>query len=370
MKSYKEISSPINYGGLELKNHIIFAPTTFGLKEDDYFKKIEEIAKGGCAMIIIGDVPVSKSVFNQSLFTNKGYKHYQRLVKIAHDHDCKICAQLHQSDTVMSALVKYIPSLIIGKVSMKDLRDLANKETGKYISNLSIKKVQEITNNFGLAALKCKEVGFDMVQVHGDRMCGSFSSVIFNCRNDIYGGSVINRARFAVDAVSAIRSRLKDYPIDYKLAVRQENPHYGNAGVLLEEVKDFVPLLEKAGVTSFHVTLANHSRLEDPIPAFNHEYFSKEGCFLKYADEVKKYTKLPVCGVGGLNNPDFIEGELEKGRIDCVAMSRQLIADSEWPNKVINGDLGKIHRCVRCNKKCLGGMYEHKGVHCIFEGVK
>ena len=370
MNKYSQISSPLNYGGLELKNHIIFAPTTFGLKKDEYFKKIEEIAQGGCAMIIIGDVPVTKSVFNQSLFTKKGFKYYKELVKIAHDNDCKICAQLHQSDTKLSGLVKYIPQMISGKVSAMDLRELANKETGKYISNLSIEEVKKITDAFGLAALKAKEAGFDMVQVHGDRMCGSFSSVIFNTRNDIYGGSVVNRARFATEAVSSIRQALKDYPIDFKLAVRQENPHYGNAGVLFEEVKDFVPLLEKAGVTSFHVTLANHSRLEDPIPAFNHPEFSKEGCFLKFADEVKKYTKLPVCGVGGLNNPDFIEAQLDSGRIDAVAMSRQLIADSNWPNKVINGEINKIHKCVRCNKKCLGGMYEHKGVHCIFEGAK
>ena len=31
---YETINSPINYGGLELKNRIIFAPTTFGLSDD------------------------------------------------------------------------------------------------------------------------------------------------------------------------------------------------------------------------------------------------------------------------------------------------------------------------------------------------
>ena len=52
---YETINSPINYGGLELKNRIIFAPTTFGLAEDEYFEKIRKIAAGGCAMVIIGD---------------------------------------------------------------------------------------------------------------------------------------------------------------------------------------------------------------------------------------------------------------------------------------------------------------------------
>ena len=37
---YETILSPINYGGLELKNRIIFAPTTFGMQEDEYLAKI------------------------------------------------------------------------------------------------------------------------------------------------------------------------------------------------------------------------------------------------------------------------------------------------------------------------------------------
>lgn len=48
-------------------------------------------------------------------------------------------------------------------------------------------------------------------------------------------------------------------------------------------------------------------------------------------------------------------------------MSRQLLADPEWPNKVASGQIKEIHRCVRCNKKCLGGLQQHQGTHCIYE---
>ena len=63
-----------------------------------------------------------------------------------------------------------------------------------------------------------------------------------------------------------MRRRLPDIPIDYKLPVRQTHPPYGSAGILEEELPVFVPLLEQAGVTSFHVTLANHAALTDTIP--------------------------------------------------------------------------------------------------------
>ena len=232
---YETIQSPVNYGGLQLKNRIIFAPTTFGLSDEEYFEKMRRIAEGGCAMIIVGDVPVGKSTFEKSLFDKKGFAYYQKLTEIAHSNNCRICAQLHQSDSNMLAMLKYVPGVLTKKISMQELRPLLNNEVAPYISKLSIKKIKKITDGFGKAAVLAVKAGFDMVQVHGDRMCGSFSSTVFNKRTDEYGGSAENRARFAVEAVKAIRSRLPELPIDYKLAVRQENPHYGNAGVLGSE---------------------------------------------------------------------------------------------------------------------------------------
>lgn len=318
-------------------------------------------------MIVIGDVPVLPHGFGPSLYTKKGMEFYKTLADTVHSEGCKLCAQLHQSDSNLKAMVKYLPGVLTKRISMEELRPLLNQQVGPYITSLPVKKIEKITNAFGNAAELALEAGFDMVQVHGDRMCGSFSSALFNHRNDCYGDSPENRARFAVEAVSAIRRRLPDVPIDYKLAVRQEEPHYGNAGVLESELSVFVPLLEKAGVTSFHVTLANHSNLSDTIPPKNHPEFGAEGCFLKFCDQVRKLSSLPICAVGGLTSPDFIEAQLLSGRIDCAAMSRQLIADPDWPNKVFSHLSGEIHRCVRCNKECLGGMMAHRGVHCIYE---
>ena len=82
---------------------------------------------------------------------------------------------------------------------------------------------------------------------------------------------------------------------------------------------------------------------------------------------MRALTDLPICGVGGLTSPDFVEEQLKSGRIDCAAMSRQLIADPDWPKKVQQGRAGEIHRCVRCNRECLGGIMAHRGVHCIYE---
>lgn len=68
---YETINSPVDYGGLTLKNRIIFAPTSMGLSGDELVARLRAIAKGGCAMIILGDVPVSQHGFGLSLYSKK-----------------------------------------------------------------------------------------------------------------------------------------------------------------------------------------------------------------------------------------------------------------------------------------------------------
>ena len=125
---FETILSPVELGTLKLKNRIIFAPTSMGLQGEEYYQKIEQIASGGCAMIIIGDVPVLPTRFGQSLYSKKGFAHYQKLTEIAHKHDCRICAQLHQTDTNIKGMIKYIPGVLSKKITPQQLRPLLNEQ--------------------------------------------------------------------------------------------------------------------------------------------------------------------------------------------------------------------------------------------------
>ena len=162
---YDTILSPIDYGGLQLKNRIIFAPTTFGLSDEEYLAEMERLAKGGCAMIIIGDVPVAKSRFEKSLFDKKGFAFYQQICETAHKYGCKVCAQLHQTDTDMMSIIKCIPGMLMKKITPDQLRERMNDAVGPYITKMSQKKIHQIIAGFGKAAVLAKQAGFDMVQL-------------------------------------------------------------------------------------------------------------------------------------------------------------------------------------------------------------
>ena len=104
----------------------------------------------------------------------------------------------------MLAMLKYIPAVLAKKLTPDQLREKLNAEVEPYITKMPKRKIEAILAGFGKAAVLAKQAGFDMVQVHGDRMCGSFSSSIFNHRTDVYGGS----AEYFAKILSAVQAEL------------------------------------------------------------------------------------------------------------------------------------------------------------------
>lgn len=153
---YDILNTPVNYGGLELKNRVIFAPTTLGLPQEEQLERLRAIARGGCAMIIIGDVPVGKHGFGPSLYSKKEFAWYARLTSAIHQEGCLVCAQLHQSDSNVKAMLKYVPGVLTKRISMQELRPLLNQEVGPYITRMSAQKAAAIAESFGEAAVPRK----------------------------------------------------------------------------------------------------------------------------------------------------------------------------------------------------------------------
>ncbi len=365
MSNYPSIFQPRSIGGLTLKNGIVFAPTTMGLPKPEHAEKLRRIAASGVALLVLGDISIEPTFHETGfhLHTPEGCEETANLVELLHSEGAKVSAQLFGGDYDVREVMTRLKS---GKFSPDEVREYMNEAVVGYVTDMPEERIEQLLERYAAVARAACEAGFDMMQIHGDRLNGSFSSGVFNHREDRWGGSVQGRAQFACAVVQAVRQAVgAGVPIEYKLAVRQAEPKYGNAGVLLEELPVFVPLLEKNGVDSFHVSLANHSALMDTIPVRQHPYFKEEGCFLPYADAVRALTRLPVCGVGKLHTPAFIEQALASGRIQFAAMSRQLNADDQWLEKVAGGRESEIRTCVYCNRKCAGALQRHEPFGCV-----
>lgn len=66
------------------------------------------------------------------------------------------------------------------------------------------------------------------------------------------------------------------------------------------------------------------------------------------AAEIKKHVSKPVATIGGLTNPAMMEDIIASGKADIVYMARQLLADPETPQKIMEGRDADIVHCLRC----------------------
>ena len=85
--------------------------------------------------------------------------------------------------------------------------------------------------------------------------------------------------------------------------------------------------------------------------------FHPHGLNIDNAAIIKKYTKLPVGAVGGINSPELCEQAIAEGKIDFAILGRQMLADPEFANKAKRGHEDQIRRCLRCYK-CFPGSPE------------
>lgn len=247
---------------------------------------------------------------------------------------------------------------------------------------MSVEEINELIEKYGRAAQRARQCGFDAVELHGAHgyMPLQFLSGYTNRRTDEYGGTLENRARFALETIRAIKTFAgEDFNLIYRLSADEDVPN----GITLEEACTFAKWAEEAGADAIHVSAGTwDSRLHKYNKVMTGEEtaegknlssgvatsmwvppsYTPRGSLAKLAAGVKKHVKVPVIAVCGIS-PEMGEEILEKGEADFIAIGRQTIADPDYANKVILNQAEKIRRCLRCND-CLGEVMSSRGISC------
>jgi NADPH-dependent 2,4-dienoyl-CoA reductase/sulfur reductase-like enzyme len=197
-------------------------------------------------------------------------------------------------------------------------------------------------------------VGIDAVEIHGAHqyIVASFLSSATNKRQDKYGGSLENKARFLIEITEAMKAAAgPDYPIWPRLNIQE----FGiDDGITLEETRQVIAMSVKAGAQAVHASAygAFSFITTAPLPDI-------PARLVPLAAEVKKTTSVPVIAVGRL---DLETGEkvLTDGQADLIAIGRRLIADPDLPKKTAENRAEDIVPCIGCFEciERLGGRGE------------
>lgn len=341
-KHFTKLFEQGRIGSLELKNRLVMPPmaTNFASKDgtvtDRQIAYYEERAKGGVGLVIVEvscvDSPVGKGMARQiCIDDDKFIPGLRGLAKAIKRHGAAAAIQLHHAGRQTSSKITGHQPVAPSPIPGSD---------GVQPKPLTLKAIEELIARFTEAAERAKKAGFDGVELHGAHgyLISQFLSPLSNHRQDAYGGSVQNRARFLLDIIKAARSKVgKDYPLWCRLSAMEISAD----GITPEETQIVAKLAEKAGVDAIHVSAHQVGPARRPPMA-------QPPCnFVPWAQAIKEVVSVPIIAVSRIP-PELAEDVIRDGKADFVSIGRQLLVDPYLPQKVQWGKIEDIRPCIYC----------------------
>lgn len=301
-------------------------------------------AEGGWAVVSTGVCPVSPDgditpTHTERLWDEDDVRRLGLMADEAHEFGALAAVELGHGGADASSREPRWPLLAPSQLA-SDVHSLRVPKA------MEIEDIRRIQSDWVAAAIRARTAGFDIVYVYGghSHLPVQFLSPFYNQREDLYGGSLENRARFWIETLELVREAVGDEcAIAARHSISTESD--GPVGVGLEESLEFIQMADHL-VDLWDVntgTLASWGRDSGPsrfVPQ-NHE--------LRWTEEVQKITATPVVGVGRLTDPDEMARIVRTGRLSLIGAARPSIADPFLPRKIEEGRIDDIRECIGCN---------------------
>ncbi len=390
-KQFEKLLEPGYIGPVKTRNRMVKtgagvmmwheSETTMNGKVMAYY---ESLARGGIGLLIVESPTIdypsgARWRARYRIDDDKFVPGLSALPKMIHSYGCPTFMQMNHDGPWQAPLFEdpdpafLGPPIAASPVSLKAENDFHNQVPHA----LTIPEIEVIIEKFVSAAVRAQKAGFDGVDINAasSHLLHNFLSPFWNRRQDIYGGSAENRARFVISIVKEIKRRLgNDFPVSVCINASEFGLMAGIPNekcITIDDAKATAKLLEAAGVNMLHIRshwLGYHVGAylpdllfypEPPIPdkSFPDVYNIKEkgkAWNVNLAGQIKEAVKIPVMVVAKLD-AGLGEKTLREGKADFIAMTRRLQADPDYPNKVIAGQMKDIVPCMAC-ENCLGSQ--------------
>ena len=360
---------PYSIKNLILPNRFVRSATYDGMAERNggvssgQIRMVEELAKGGVGLIILGLAYVHLSgqisVFQNSLADDDCIPGFRKLAETAHEHGARIAVQLFHAGRETAKAFKPHRKQALAPSSIADDPYFQ----GAY-RPLTEAEILAVIRAFGEAAGRVREAGLDAVQVHGAHayLLSQFLSPFTNRRDDAWGGELENRLRLHREILWAIRSQVgENYPVMIKIGVQDGFP----GGLEFPEGKEAAFRLAHWGYDSLEISSGLRG------PGYDNAEFKtrinrldREAYFRSWCREIESGVTVPVMMVGGLRTPALMEEVIQNGEADLISLSRPLIKE---PALIRDWQQGDRHRatCISCNK-CFEALLKGETLHCVY----
>ncbi|WP_207101311.1 FAD-dependent oxidoreductase [Paracoccus shandongensis] len=353
--------APFRLKGLVLRNRIVSTSHASmlddgGVPGERYAAYHEEKARGGVGMTMIGgSAMVSRDSSwgggQLNLADDAVIPHLAAMADRIHGHGAAIMCQISHLGRRATALGgAWLPAIAPSRVR--------ETRTRSFPREMDRDDIDRVIADFAAAARRCKDAGLDGIQtLTGGHLIGQFLSPRTNRRTDGFGGSVANRARFALMAHEAIRRAVGD---GFVVGIRYVVDEGGTDGLNADEALEIALMLQSEG----HIDLFDciYGRMdsdllltEDNMPGM----FQPQAPYLAQVKAFRQAVSLPVLHAGGIRDVATARHVLKGGIADLVGMTRAQIADPHLVAKIAAGQEDRIRPCVGASY-CL-----YRKAHCV-----
>lgn len=333
--------SPFSLAGLTLRNRVVMPPMATALegpggsREDNGLPSQATIeyyrqrAKNGVGMIIVEHTYIAKDgkahKGQLGIDNDDAIPYFAELAAALRENGAVAAVQLNHAGAAANPQITGCQPL--GPC------DRPNPRSSYKPRAMTIEDIHRVQDLFAQAALRVKKAGFDAVELHSAHgyLGTQFLSPLTNAREDEYGGSLENRARFIVETVEKVKEKVgPDFPVFVRLGTTDEDFCPGaspGSGFRPEDAVEVAKMLQDAGVALIDVSGGfSGSR---PVGA-------PPGYFVGNASLIKRKVNIPVLVTGGITDAHFAEKILEEGHADLIGVGRAILRDPSWVLKARN----------------------------------
>ncbi|HYM21045.1 MAG TPA: NADH:flavin oxidoreductase [Candidatus Kapabacteria bacterium] len=348
---YEKLLSPLTIGSMKLANRLVVPAMVTRLSGEDgmvnaaIMDRYVRFAKGETGLVVVEAMSVHGAKSGP-------------LLKISSDEFkpglTEIAKKVHSESSS-----KIIPQII-------HFLKIARSGWRQRIEDLSVEDIKLIIKQYGEAAARARECGFDGVELH---MAHAYTMSSFlsrkNKRPDEFGGkSLENRLRVPIQVLHEVRKSIgKDFPI----GIRFLGEEAIKGGYTSEESSEIAVRFAEEGAD--YLSLSAGGKFEDAIHKegevlYPYTGYSGDRCMppAEYPDaynlhmgeaarrKLRKHgLTTPVISTGKISTPDLAEEILQNDRADLIGMARGLLADPDIIKKIREGAPEKIVKCIYWN---------------------
>lgn len=354
--------TPYKVRGLTLHNRIVVSPMAMysaqdGIPNDFHLIHLGSRAMGGAALVfpemtcVAADARTTPGCLG--LWNEAQAAAFARIVDFVHrETSAKIGVQLGHAGRRGATKVDWeridqpLEEGTWSLISASPLPYLKHSQVPRAMTRVDMDRV---VAEFVSATKRAAEVGFDILELqvaHG-YLLSSFLSPLTNVREDEYGGTHQNRARFPLEVFHAIRAV---WPEDRPISVRLSTHDWHDGGNTPEDAAIFAKMFSEAGADL--IDCSSGEVVKEQKPVYGRLFQTP------FADKIRNEVGIATIAVGAISEADHANSIIAAGRADLCAVARPHLAD---PYFVIH-EAAKIgYRAQPWPKQYLSARLQYEG---------